>query len=91
MRTNPNSQAIKECATTLYDGVVGSFKSALVELGEDTMTANYDAKVSGDGPTTCDRALATEKLNNPSIAALNRDILLLSKLAFLATDKLPEA
>ncbi|KAK7277403.1 hypothetical protein RIF29_18555 [Crotalaria pallida] len=91
MKTNPSSKAIKECATTHYDGVVGSFKSALGELKVDPMTANYDAKVGGDGPTTCNRALAEEKINNPSIAALNSDILLLSKLAYLATDKIPRS
>ncbi|KAE9617444.1 hypothetical protein Lal_00035036 [Lupinus albus] len=90
MKTNPSS-AIKQCATVLYDGVVGSFKSSLGELEVDPMTANYDAKVAGDGPTTCDRALAAEKINNPKIAAINSDILLISKLAYLATDKLPQA
>ncbi|KAK7277402.1 hypothetical protein RIF29_18554 [Crotalaria pallida] len=88
MIKNP-SAAIRECATLDYDGVVGSFRSALGELKEDSMTANYDAKVGGDGPTTCDRALAEEKINNPAIAALNKDIYLLSNLAFLATNKLP--
>lgn len=88
MKTNP-SPAIKQCATTLYDGVVGSFKSSLSELEEDGLTANYDAKVAGDGPSTCDRALAAEKINNPSIASLNSDVLLISKIAFLATNKLP--
>ncbi|CAL0302995.1 unnamed protein product [Lupinus luteus] len=89
MKTNPSSAAIKECATFDYDGVVGSLRSALGELKEDSMTANYDAKVSGDGPTTCDRALAAEKISNPAISALNKDIFLLSNLASLATDMLP--
>ncbi|KAE9592521.1 hypothetical protein Lal_00028501 [Lupinus albus] len=88
IKTNP-SAALRECATIDYDGVVASFRSSLSELKEDTETANYDAKVGGDGPTTCDRALAAEKINNPAIAALNKDILLLSNIAFLATDMLP--
>ncbi|OIW06387.1 hypothetical protein TanjilG_13575 [Lupinus angustifolius] len=87
IKTNP-SAAIRECATIDYDGVVASFRSSLKELKEDSETANYDAKVGGDGPTTCDRALAAEKINNPAIAALNKDILLLSNIAFLATEKL---
>ncbi|CAL0302997.1 unnamed protein product [Lupinus luteus] len=91
MKSKPSSAAIKQCATVLYDGVVGSFKSSLGELEVDPMTANYDAKVAGDGPTTCDRALAAEKTNNPKIAAINSNILLISKLAYLATDKLPQA
>ncbi|TKY46051.1 pectinesterase protein [Spatholobus suberectus] len=89
MKTNP-SPAIKQCATTFYDGTVGSFKSSLGELNEDGLTANYDAKVAGDGPTTCDTALAAEKINNPSISALNKEILLISIVAFLATNNLPE-
>ncbi|CAL0333338.1 unnamed protein product [Lupinus luteus] len=87
IKTNP-SAAIRECATVDYDGVVASFRSSLSELKLDSETANYDAKVGGDGPTTCDRALAAEKINNPAIAALNKDILLLSNLSFLATEML---
>ncbi|KAK7270974.1 hypothetical protein RJT34_26528 [Clitoria ternatea] len=87
MKSDP-SPAIRQCATTLYDGVVGSFRSSLGELKLDALTANYDAKVAGDGPTTCDTALAAERINNPSIAALNKEILLISKIAFLATNSL---
>ncbi|KAJ1440358.1 Pectinesterase inhibitor domain [Sesbania bispinosa] len=65
MKKNPSSNAIKECATNDYDGLVGSFKSSLSELVEDPLTANYDAKVAGDGPVTCERALAGEKRNIP--------------------------
>ena len=87
-KTNP-SPAIEECATTHYDEVVGSFKSTLGELKMDPLTASYDAKVAGDGPTTCERALAAANINNPTISALNKDILLLSQIAFLATERLP--
>lgn len=89
MKTNP-SPAIMQCATTFYDGTIGSFKSSLGELSEDGLTANYDAKVAGDGPTTCDTALSNANIINPSISALNKDILLISKLAYLATDNLPD-
>jgi len=88
MKTNP-SPAIKECATFDYDGVVASFKSSLGELTLDTMTSNYDAKTAGDGPTTCDTALANAKIHNPVLSTLNREIMLLSKIAFLATNRLP--
>ncbi|KAJ1424980.1 Pla a 1-like [Sesbania bispinosa] len=83
-----NSPAITQCANFDYDGVVGSFRSALGELKEDPLTASYDAKVAGDGPETCDRGLASEHIVNPQIIALNKQILLLSKIAFLLTDKL---
>lgn len=86
--TNP-SKAINDCATIHYDGTVGSFKSSLGELKVDGLTANYDAKVAGDGPTTCDVALAAEKINNPAITELNKEILLISNIAFWATNNLP--
>ncbi|KAL5080787.1 hypothetical protein RYX36_009208 [Vicia faba] len=89
MKTNP-APAIKDCATTHYDGVVGSFRSSLGELKSDTETANYDAKAAGDGAETCDVALAKAKINIPAISALNKEIKLISKIAFLATDRLPE-
>ncbi|MED6116279.1 hypothetical protein PIB30_098717, partial [Stylosanthes scabra] len=69
-----NSPALQQCAGFDYDGVVGSFKSALGEIKEDPMTANYDAKVAGDGPDTCDRGLAAEKIVNPAITKLNDEI-----------------
>ncbi|MCH4805153.1 hypothetical protein MLE29_10755, partial [Pasteurella multocida] len=53
LKTN-NSPAISQCANFAYDGAVGSFKSALMELDEDSMTANYDGSVAGDGPRLCD-------------------------------------
>ncbi|KAK7343748.1 hypothetical protein VNO77_12757 [Canavalia gladiata] len=81
--------AIKECANLHYDGVIGSFRSALKELKEDPDTANSDAKVAGDGPDACDRALASAHIVNPDIAALNRQIKLLSNTAFQAINKLP--
>lgn len=87
MKTEP-SPDLKQCATTLYDGVIGSFKSALGELGEDDLTASYDAGVASDGPSTCERALNAAK-TNPSIAAHDKDMLLLSGIAFKAIEKLP--
>nr|ACU13409.1 unknown [Glycine max] len=76
------SPAIKECANFFYDGVVGSFRSALRELKEDAQTASYDAKAAYDGPDGCNRALAAENINNPAITALNGEIALLSQIAF---------
>ena len=86
-KTN-KSPAIQQCAGFDYDGVVGSFSSALGELKEDPETANYDAKVAGDGPETCERGLADEHIVNPSISSLNKNIKLLSTIAFLATNHL---
>ncbi|XP_027364696.1 uncharacterized protein LOC113871788 [Abrus precatorius] len=82
------SRAISECANFHYNGVVGSFRSSLNEISDDPQTANYDAKVAGDGPDACARGLASEKIVNPDINALNSKISLLSNIAFWATDKL---
>ncbi|KAK7330016.1 hypothetical protein VNO77_24201 [Canavalia gladiata] len=84
-----NVPAIKECANLHYDEVVGSFRSALKELDEDPDTANSDAKVAGDGPNACDRALTSAHIVNPDIAALNHQIKLLSNIAFQAIIKIP--
>ncbi|CAL5185400.1 unnamed protein product [Lathyrus oleraceus] len=90
MKTNPKL-AVKNCATIHYDEVVGSFRSSLGELeSDDTITASYDAKVAGDGAVTCDAELASAKIKIPAISALNKDIKLISRIAFLATDRLPE-
>ncbi|XP_004496447.1 uncharacterized protein [Cicer arietinum] len=83
-----NCPALTQCAHFDYDGAVMSFKSALAELTEDPQTANYDAKVAGDGPSQCDRGLASAQIVNPEVTALNRQILLLSEFAFLATSQL---
>ncbi|RYQ93063.1 hypothetical protein Ahy_B09g099324 [Arachis hypogaea] len=83
------SPALEQCAGFDYDGVVGSFKSALGEIKEDPMTANYDAKVASDGPDTCDRGLESEKIVNPAITELNKEIRLLSGIAFAATNFIP--
>jgi pectinesterase inhibitor-like protein len=83
-----NSKALTQCANFDYDGVVGSFKSALGEIKSDPQTANYDAGVAHDGPDTCNRGLAAENIVNPQITALNNDILLFSQMASYATDKL---
>ncbi|KAK7391240.1 hypothetical protein VNO78_19652 [Psophocarpus tetragonolobus] len=83
-----SSPALEQCAHFHYDGVVASFKSALGELKDDPQTASYDAKVAGDGPDGCDRALAAANINNPAITALNHEISLLSQVAFEAVSKL---
>lgn len=83
-----NVPAIVHCANNDYDGVVGSFRSSLGELSEDPQTANYDAKVAGDGPDTCERGLAAARIVNPAISNLNKEIWMLSFMAFLATNHL---
>jgi len=84
------AQAIATCANQWYAGVVGSFWSALNELKESPDTANYDAKVAGDGATYCEDSLAKAHIVNPAITALNHQTSLLSLIAFLATNRIPD-
>jgi len=84
------AEAIAMCADQWHDGVVGSFWSALNELKESPDTANYDAKVAGDGATYCEDSLAKAHIVNPAITALNHQISILSNIAYLATNKIPK-
>nr|XP_004504521.3 uncharacterized protein LOC101491585 [Cicer arietinum] len=87
----PSSKAIKDCATVDYNELVNSFSSSLREIVEDPDSANYDAKVAGDGPQTCESDLVDEKIvNDPSISTLNNEMYFLSTIAFLATSHLNE-
>jgi len=83
------AEAIATCANEWHGGVVGSFRSALEELKESPETANYDAAVAADGPAYCETILAKAHIVNPNISALNHQMLLLSNIAFLATNKIP--
>ncbi|XP_004504526.2 uncharacterized protein [Cicer arietinum] len=87
----PLSDAIKECATNDYNMLVYSFKGSLGELVTDPQIANYDAKVAGDGPDTCQRLLDSEKIDiSSSISTLNNEMKFLSFVAYLATNHLPQ-
>ncbi|RYQ98550.1 hypothetical protein Ahy_B07g086289 isoform A [Arachis hypogaea] len=67
----------------------GKEGSALGEIKEDPMTANYDAKVTSDGPDTCNKGMANEKIVNPAITELSKEIRLLSGIAFATTNFIP--
>nr|KYP64646.1 hypothetical protein KK1_019249 [Cajanus cajan] len=88
LATKNNASAIVDCANVHYNEVVGSFWSALGELKEDPETANYDAKVAGDGAVNCQDVLNAAHIVNPDINALNYKMSLLSLIAFLATNNL---
>lgn len=84
------SAAIALCANQWYPYTVGSLGSALAELKESPDTASYDAKVAGDGPVYCEEAIAKAHIVNRDISAINHQTSLLSFVAFLATNYLPE-
>ncbi|PON96236.1 Pectinesterase inhibitor domain containing protein [Trema orientale] len=81
--------ALKQCAYW-YEAVVGSFKSALLELKEDIMTANYDIKVAGDDADYCESELVSKKVDiAPSVSERNYQVKLYSSIGFVITNKLP--
>lgn len=80
--------SIKICGFEAYDEVVGSFKSSIRELDEDPQTANYDAKVAGDGAEQCQNVLEQAGIQNPEITARNKDAMLLSDIAFEVTNRI---
>ncbi|PON52638.1 Pectinesterase inhibitor domain containing protein [Parasponia andersonii] len=80
--------ALKQCAYW-YEAVIGSFKSALVELKEDIMTANYDIKVAADDADYCQNELVSKKVDVPSLSERNYQVKLYSSIGFVITNKLP--
>ncbi|PQM35626.1 uncharacterized protein Pyn_05862 [Prunus yedoensis var. nudiflora] len=76
--------AIKECAS-LYQAVVASFKSSKVEIEEDPMTANYDAKIAGDDAGNCETALSSKGVKVPEISVRNHVAQLYSSIGDVAT------
>ncbi|XP_050252010.1 uncharacterized protein LOC126698670 [Quercus robur] len=82
-----HTEPIKQCSFW-YGAVVGSFRSALGELDEDTLTANYDAKVAADGANICENALASAGVQVPSISTRNNYVRLYSSIGFEVTNDL---
>ncbi|KAL1343449.1 hypothetical protein HN51_029839 [Arachis hypogaea] len=80
------SPAIQQCAGSDYDAVIASFQSALKGIENDPITANYDAKIAGDDADNCAKGLAEAKIVNPAVTKINDEIMLLSDIAFGATN-----
>ncbi|KAL2324647.1 hypothetical protein Fmac_023705 [Flemingia macrophylla] len=83
-----NSTALTQCANFYYNGMVGTFRSALGEITAGAQTANYDVSVAVDGPVFCGNLLASEKINNPAIDAINQEMMLLSSVSDSVTSRL---
>lgn len=87
--TNENpTQAIRQCATEFYGGAIASLRSSMGELTKNPQSAYNYAKAAGDGFVSCEDALIAEKTNNPTIHSLNKEMVLLSEIALLATKHL---
>lgn len=82
-----HTAAIEKCFS-LYKFVVGSFWSALQELDEDVMTANYDVKIAGDDASACENELLSGGVKVPEISRRNNDVQLYSSIGFVITNKL---
>lgn len=79
--------ALKQCVSD-YESAVVSFDSAKVELDEDIMSANYDAKVAGDSAVSCETSLNSTRLDVPSVRARNYYVNLFSNIGYVITDML---
>ena len=82
--------AIEDCATIYYDAVIRAFKASLGLMKSDLISANYEAKIAGDGTNYCDQALSAVHIHNPKIFYLNRQITMLGFSAYSAMVKIGE-
>jgi len=73
-----------------YVGATASFKSALSELGEDPLSANYDSMVVGDDVQACEDELARDKAQIPGITTRNNYGKPYSAIASAVTNHLPQ-
>ena len=79
--------ALKQCVTS-YKTAIASFKSALSELSEDPMTANYDIKTTTDDANSCENEMASRKIRIPSVSKKNNQVKLYSSIGDVITNKL---
>ncbi|XP_062098972.1 pectinesterase inhibitor [Humulus lupulus] len=78
---------LKQCVKS-YKAVVASFKSALEELSEDAMTANYDVKVAVDFINDCGNEMSSKQIRVPSMPERNEQVRLFSSIGDVITTKL---
>lgn len=81
------TKAVRQCGV-LYEAVVASFKSALVELEEDPLTSNYDILMAADNADACENELAKRGVRVPSISARNNGVKLFSRIGYVITNML---
>ncbi|KAB5529195.1 hypothetical protein DKX38_019276 [Salix brachista] len=90
----PESQktlSVDPLALSSYVAATASFKSALSELSEDPLSANYDSRVAGDDVQECEDELARDKARFPGLATRNNYGKLYSAIAFVVTNHLPQS
>jgi pectinesterase inhibitor-like protein len=79
--------AVAKCSSS-YKLVVASFRSALEEVEEDALSANYDAKIAGDSAVSCENELGSSGIKVPAISTRNKYIQLYSNIGFVITNEL---
>ena len=84
-KTDQRKKSALEGCLWAYDGAVSSFRSALMELKEDPLTANYDSKVAGDGAVHCSGLMTSSGIKDSSMSNGNDFILRFSNIAFVIT------
>lgn len=78
---------LKQCVAS-YKAVIASFKSALAELSEDALTANYDVKVAADFADSCENEMVLRKVRAPLISYRNNQVRFYSNIGYVITNKL---
>ncbi|KAE8100392.1 hypothetical protein FH972_018298 [Carpinus fangiana] len=79
--------AVAKCSSW-YKLVVASFRSALEEVEEDALTANYDAKIASDYAVSCENELGSRGIKIPAISTINNYVQLYSSIGFVITNEL---
>ncbi|KAJ6762638.1 PLANT INVERTASE/PECTIN METHYLESTERASE INHIBITOR SUPERFAMILY PROTEIN [Salix purpurea] len=87
----PEAQKTLSTCLSSYVAATASFKSALSELSEDPLSANYDSRVAGDDVQECEDELARDKARFPGLTARNNYGKLYSAIAFVVTNHLPQS
>ncbi|CAL0323079.1 unnamed protein product [Lupinus luteus] len=82
------SPAIQKCVTTFYPESVSSFKKAKAELVKDPVAASHDARLAGNGPSSCADAIKAAKIKDPLIDSYNEMALLNSDIVSVAARKI---
>ncbi|CAL5187647.1 unnamed protein product [Lathyrus oleraceus] len=83
----PSSQALKTCANEHYDYLLSGFDLAMRQIATDPDGASWDATTVFEGPDVCQSKLdAEKKVNNPSISALNQEMIFICGYAGRAID-----
>ncbi|KAK9270405.1 hypothetical protein L1049_025984 [Liquidambar formosana] len=91
--TEPAKRPCLKACVSLYNAVVASFKSALLEVTEDKdyETSNYDVAIAGDDANNCEQSLASAGFQDRSITTRNNFVKSFSNIGYVLTNLLYSA